>query len=190
MTIDLYNQELQQACADMKAGHSDKALQTFNKLIEQGCVKAHLYLGWMSEQNNAESHDLDYAESHYAKLANTDDIDGYYYLGSLQLKRGKIDNALHSLSIAAEKGNPSAAYWASTIYKDSQTLANNQEKEIQYLNLAKNLGHIYAARDLAFIKYKRSVNLIEKINYKLVYIWMKIRGIILIVKNHNDLRVR
>lgn len=190
MTAPNNHARILKAYADMNAGKYTEAKAALERLLKEGDQQASLYLGWIYEQGLGVPVNEDQAARHYEMLAREKDPDGSYYAASLKLKHGDAVGALTGFLLAAEAGNPSAAYWASAIYSGEKGFPADADKAAMYLAKAASLGHVFAQRDLARQRLGESKSMPTKAGALLSYIGAKIRGMALIAKNTHDLRVR
>jgi TPR repeat protein len=190
MTAPDNHARLLKAYADMNAGRYAEAKAALERLLKDGERQASLYLGWMYEQGLGVPVNEDQAANHYETLSREKDPDGSYYAASLRLKRGDAAGALAGFLLAAEAGNPSAAYWASAIYSGQKGFPVDAAKATAYLTKAASLGHVFAQRDLAKQRLRESKGMPAKAGAMLSYVGAKLRGLAMITKGTHDPRVR
>jgi TPR repeat protein len=186
---DNYNRLLG-AYDDMSAGRYDVAHEKFEQLASVGEEKALLYLGWMYEQGLGCSVDEKQADVYYKKLCDMGDDSACYHSASLKFRHNDIPGALALFERAAESGHPSAAYWASAIYSGEGGYIQDSERATYYLEIAANLGHAFAKRDIAKKRVHEADQVYSKVIAVFQYLWCLLKGIAVIGKDADDLRVR
>jgi TPR repeat protein len=123
-------------------------------------------------------------------LSDKDDVLGTYYLASLLRRKNKPQEAFELFKRAAELGHGSAAYWAYTMASGEYGLARDEAQLAYFLRKAASLGHVYAERDMARQELKQAPDLWAKIAAWVRYAAIKTRGLMLILRNHEDIRTR
>ncbi|OGB26145.1 MAG: hypothetical protein A3I66_23735 [Burkholderiales bacterium RIFCSPLOWO2_02_FULL_57_36] len=183
------NDELNKAYDAFEAGDYVRAKELFERLVQKNS-RAHLYLGWMYDQGLGVGEDLKQAQYHYQCLSNTNDADGKYYLASLFQKKGDLAHAASLYEESAELDHVSAAYWAYALRSEGSAPLVNKDKADFYLKKAAALGHIFAQRDLARQEMKSGAGISRRTIARFRYFLFKLKGLILILKNSQDMRVR
>jgi uncharacterized protein len=158
---------LRQAYEDMDAGKYAEAKKMLEHLLNEDELKAALHLGWMYFEGLGVPADIDKASYYYELVAQTGDADGHYHAAHLKRLRKDISGALAGFEYAAERGNPSAAYWASAIYQGDYDFIPDPEKARMYLGKAAELGHMFAKLDLAKQQYANTSWDIAKLRLRL-----------------------
>jgi TPR repeat protein len=180
--------ELELGYAAYNSGDYEKARAILKALVNDD-VKVHLYLGWMYDRGLGGSSDASAAEHHFRRLAATGDINGKYFLAAFLQQHGDLASASRWYEEAAESGHVSAAYWAYAYHSGLNGLESSANAQ-KYLLKAAALGHIFALRDLARQEIASADHPWRKFTSRLRYIRFVISGILLIIKNSDDLRVR
>lgn len=178
------------AYGDMTAGRYDIARRKLEELASSGEHKALLYLGWMHEQGLGAPADEQRAAACYQALCDSGDAVGCYYSASLKFRRGNIAEALELYVRAADAGHPSAAYWASVIYSGEGGHAADEERALYYLARAAEHGHAFARRDLARQRMRQPGPIHSRALAALQYLGALFKGLVVVVKDADDPRVR
>jgi TPR repeat protein len=178
------------AYEQMNAGRYIEARAAFEQLLSEGEQRALIYLGWMDEQGLGGTADELRAAARYKVFSDQGDPVACYYLASLKLKQADVQGALPLFLLAANAGHPSAAYWASAIYDGEYGEGADCIKAATYLARAAELGHIFAQRDLAAKRMRESSSFISRAKGAIDYVGAKLRGLVLIIRDANDPRIR
>lgn len=171
-------------------GNYHLALDGFVELIKAGDLSVALNAGWIHQNGLTGTINVSEAERLYLLAFDYDETNARYYLWTL-LKNSpqRESDALVFLESAAMRGHPSAAYWAYIHFSDLST-DNSQIKATEYLTLASNAGHLYARRDFFRRKMSTEKHLFKKIQSTCNYFLTKLEGVILVLKNSDDLKIR
>lgn len=179
------------AIAAFEDGDYARARTIFELLESEHLGRGHLYLGWMCDQGLGGPEDAAKAEHHYRCVVEAGELDGKYYLAASLQRRGEIQSAAALYEEAADSGQVSAAYWAYSLYSNELShTVEAQEKAQKYLVKACELGHLFAQRDFALQVATGAGNFRQRLLARLRSLACKVKGIILILKNFEDLRVR
>lgn len=181
--------ELNKAYNAFEAGNYGLAKELFERIVQQDS-RAHLYLGWMYDQGLGTTADSKKAEYHYRYLSEVNDADGKYYLASLLQKKGDLASAVKLYEESADLNQVSAAYWAYTLRSGEPVSLFDKDKADFYLKKAAILGHLFAKRDLALQEMQSGTGVKQRVNARVRYLLLKLKGLVLIVRNSQDMRVR
>jgi TPR repeat protein len=181
--------ELIKAYNAFEAGRYGLARELFERIVQQE-NRVHLYLGWMYDQGLGVTENSKQAEHHYRCLSEGNDVDGKYYLASLLQKKGDLASAVALYEEAADLNQVSAAYWAYALRNGDSASLVDRDKADFYLRKAAKLGHLFAKRDLAIQEMRNCKGVSKRVISRIRCFLLKIKGLFLIMKNRQDMRVR
>lgn len=84
----------------------------------------------------------------------------------------------------------SAAYWAYALRNGDSASLVDRDKADFYLRKAAKLGHLFAKRDLAIQEMRNCKGVSKRVISRIRCFLLKIKGLFLIMKNRQDMRVR
>jgi TPR repeat protein len=185
--------ELQQACDAFAANNYDLARPIFLKKFAAGCSEVGLSLGWLLQQGLGGPRNIEQACQIYTAMLPSEDGAAEYYLGRLILEQKKnAQEAAPLLTVAAEKGNPSAAYWLYSIASEGSDTPNVKLQSCAdyWLQFAAKNGHLYAKREILKQELHRSQGFLDFIRRFRSYRDVAKEIQILKQSSPDDLRVR
>lgn len=177
--------ELSLAYSAFTAENYALARKLFEKAIDTGTTQCALNLGWLYESGLGGAKDSIRAIAMYELAMSSQPDLANYYLGRISVTVGQASKALQYLEQAARLGNPSAAYWAYTMHVDAGRLVEAEK----LLKMASELGHVYAQRDQARKSLANASSIWDWIIKLFGYCRIKVRGVLLVLKDVNDPRI-
>lgn len=169
-------QDLEVACDLFNQKAYEKAFGMFEKLAREDCETAILHMGWMLQEGLGVRQEMDKARSYYEKAAHSGSPVGYFYLGVVHEKMGKLEDALKAYTKSSDQNYLPATYRVGKMYAEGAGMQVNYQKAQEYLRRAADKGHVFAQRSLAGIMIK------NKLGAKNI-----VPGVVLLIKGFYDL---
>lgn len=183
------NSELDKAMAEFDAANYQSA-RVLLELTERNPA-ADLALAYIYQQGLGGEVEIEKAVRLYEALVERGDQQSMYYLGTLYLSKQELSTALYNFEMAASRGHVSAAYWVAALYDGLDGFPKDRTRYLAAIKRASELGHLFAKRDVARIEMKKTgAHILQRLSWLFKYIFAKIHGIFLSVRNPNDLRLR
>ena len=182
--------DLEKANKAFQSEDYDRAFALFDALSQQGDNRVNICLGWLYMQGFGTPQDFTKAKDLFKNLEEQEEAQGSYYLGSLLLKEGKLEEAKLAFEKAAQLANPSAAYWAYELNSGYAGSKIDLQKASHFLSLAENLGHIYAKRELSKQALRNAHGVIDWLRAVGNYMAVFFSGLWRITRDHNDPHTR
>ena len=104
---------------------------------------------------------MERAEFWFRRATAHGSLEGSFLLGALCRSCGRYEEALAAYSIGALQNFPPSIYWIGRMYADGMGVDANADKAIDLWRQASNLGHFYAARNLAIMHLQGRFGLAE-----------------------------
>ena len=186
----MMNEDVHAAYELMVSGRHGQAYGRFVELACTGDGWAALYAGWMHHQGLGRAVDCGAAEQSYKQALEFGVPDAAYYLGTLYREQQRYSQALEYFDRAARSDNPSAAYWAYRMLARGEGVPQDDAKAAEYLKRAAQLGHVYAARDLARRTLRSRPGFVECVKALCAWIANGFRAARLAGRDPNDYRIR
>jgi TPR repeat protein len=162
------------------------ARRDYEVAIQDGFPEASVQLGWLWEEGLGGQRDIERAAFLYQQAIDKGEVVlGSYHLASLLMKQGSSERASELFRAAAGGGHASAAYWLYIIELD-----RGDASVWRSLEVAAVLGHEYARRDLARQRMRKANSLFTWLGGFGSYVMAKVRGLLIILSNPHDPRVR
>ena len=108
-----------------------------------------LRLGWMYEFGMGTTKDLNKAEYWYDRAAKAGLTEGYYCLGSMRLRAGRLGEVARYMERAAAVGYSPALFQLGQMYRFGKGVERDEGKAYAYYAQAAMQGHLFARRALA-----------------------------------------
>lgn len=131
-----------------------EALKIFKSLADEGSVSAMANIGFAYSSDDFGLKDLKIATEWYEKAANLGDSESQFQLAILQLSEKSvydISKAIQNLFYLTQNGNADAAYELGRVYYTGNGVDEDNERAIEYFQIAYDLGSMEAAGELGFI---------------------------------------
>lgn len=130
------------------------AIETYERLAIEGSVSAIRSLGTIYSSHEHCSPNFELAAKWYEEGANQGDDWCQHRLGILQISQESVYNiseGIKNLSKSMRNGNGNAAYELGMIYYTGDGVDTNDEKAVEYFEIASDLGSIEAVAQLGFL---------------------------------------
>jgi len=163
-----------------------EARRDYEIAVRDGFTEASVQLGWLWEEGLGGARDTERAKYFYQQAIDKGEVVlGSYYLASLLMKQEGSQRAADLFRAAANGGHASAAYWLYIIESE-----RGEASVWRSLEVAAALGHEFARRDLARQRMRNATSLLNWFGGLGSYFMAKVRGLLIILSNPNDPRVR
>jgi hypothetical protein len=119
------------------------------------------HLGGAYRDGNGTPKDLERAEFWFRRATAHGSLEGSFLLGALCRSCGRYEEALAAYSVGAQQNFPPSIYWLGRMYAEGKGISANANKAIDLWRHASDLGHYYAARNLAIMHLRGRFGLAE-----------------------------
>jgi TPR repeat protein len=156
------DKQLKRAAGLVTEGKYEAAAQIYRSLASGECLTAQLMLGWMLETGRGVGQDLASARSWYKMVADAGSPEGLFYLGALELRHHRYQEALESLEMAASQHYMPALYLLGLMFDVGDGVSVDHQKAYRFYEQAAAMGHLFAERAIAVGMIKGRQGLMQR----------------------------
>ena len=156
------DERLKRAAGLVTEGTYEAAAKIYRSLASAGYPSAQLMLGWMLETGRGVGQDLPGARSWYKMVADTGSPEGLFYLGALELRHHRYQQAVESLERAASQHYMPALYLLGLMYDMGDGVSVDHQKAYRFYEQAAAMGHLFAERAIAVGMIKGRQGLLQR----------------------------